>query len=145
MAVRTAEEFFKAYHKDRWNLTGTFEEREAAERKMFADWFHELDVGDHAHICRYSDIDPVTVIKKTETTLTVRIDKGELDPTWKPEFVIGGFAAHCTNNDSQRWILEEDPNGEVEVFRWHKRTNRYENSIGEKLIPGWKKKYDYNF
>lgn len=143
--VRTSKEFFDWFHTVRHHLEGTYSERAAAEQKMIADWYHEMNVGDHAHVCHYSDVDPVTIIKKTATTLTVRFDKAERDPSWKPEWVIGGFAAHCTNNDEQKWIIEEDPNGQVEVFRWHKRSNRYENTIGEALIPGWMKKYDYNF
>ena len=143
--VRTSEEFFSWYHNARHHLTGTYEERQAAERKMISDWLHELEVGDHAHICRYSDIDPVTVVKKTATTITVRKDKAVRDPAWKPEFIPGGFSAHCVNNDEQKWIITEDPNGDTEVFRWHKRTNRYENTAEETLYPGWMKKYDYNF
>lgn len=143
--ARTAKEFFDFYHTERRKLAGSYAERTAAEAKMFSDWFHELDVGDRAHVCHYSDISPVTVIKKTASTLTVRFDKAEPDPDWKPEWEVGDFCAHCTNNDSQKWIIEENPDGRTEVFRWHKRTNHFENTIGETLIPGWMKKYDYNF
>lgn len=133
------------YHKARWELTGTYEERRAAEAKMFADWYNEMDVNEHAHIQHYSDVSPCTVVKRTKTTITVRYDKAERDPNWKPEWVVGGFAAHCLNNDEQRWIIEEDPAGEVETFRWHKRDNCFMNTSGEKLLPGWAKHYDYNF
>ena len=143
--ARTSKEFFEYYHNARRNLKGTYAEREAAKAKMFEEWFRELEVGDHAHICHYSDISPVTIVKKTAQSMTVRFDKAERDPNWKPEFVIGGFSAHCTNNDEQKWLIEEDPNGRTEVFRWHKRTNHFENGCGEKLLPGWMKHYDYNF
>lgn len=143
--MRTAKEFIEWYHTERHNLKGTYAERRAAEEKMWADWFHEMDVGDHAHVCHYSDVSPVTIVKKTATTLTVRFDKADQDPSWKPEWIPGGFSAICTNNDEQRWIIEENPNGRTEIFRWHKRSNHYENTAGESLIPGWKKHYDYNF
>lgn len=143
--MRNTQEFFKAYNEARMNLTGTWQERMEAERKMFADWYNEAAVGDRMHIQHWSDVSPCTVIKRTATTITVRVDKAELDPTWKPEFVIGGFSAHCTNNNEQRWNIEEDPNGEVETFRWHKRDNCFMNHSGEKLLPGWVKYYDYNF
>lgn len=143
--ARTAKEFFDWYHTVRHHLKGTYAERRVAEAKMIEDWFRELEVGDHAHVCHWSDVSPVTVIKKTAQTMTVRFDKAERDPNWKPEWEIGGFAAHCTNNDEQKWIIEEDPNGKTEVFRWHKSSNHFENTIGETLIPGWMKKYDYNF
>ena len=143
--MRSIEEFFDMYHKARWELTGTYEERRAAEMKMFADWYNEMDVNEHAHIQHYSDVSPCTVVKRTKTTITVRYDKAELDPSWQPEFIIGGFSAHCVNNDEQRWTIEEDPNGETETFRWHKKDNCFMNKSGEKLLPGWMKKYDYNF
>lgn len=142
---RTAKQFFEFYHTERWNLTGTYDERRAAEEKMFADWYHEMEVGDHAHVVMYTDVYPVTIVKKTATTLTVRRDKAERDPNWKPEFVVGGFAAHCTNNDEQRWIITEDPDGYTETFRWSKRYNAYRDTAGCELLPEWRKKYDYNF
>ena len=142
---RTSKEFFEWYHAERRHITGSYSERQAAEDKMLADWYHEMEVGDHAHVCHYSDVSPVTIIKKTATTLTVRFDKAEKDPTWHPEWEVGGFSAVCLNNDDQKWIIEEDPNGKTEVFRWHKSSNRYENTIGERLYPEWRKHYDYNF
>lgn len=142
---RTAKEFFEFYHKERWNLKGTYEERQEAEAKMFSDWYHEMEVGDHAHVTLWSDVEPVTIIKKTATTLTVRYDNAVLDPNWKPEFIIGGFSAHCTNNEDQQWIITENPDGKTEVFRWSKRFNCYKNTSDCKLRPEWRKHYDYNF
>ena len=143
--MRTSKEFFEMYNKAKWELTGTYNEREEAKNKMFAEWYNEMSVGDHAHVKHYSDISPCTVVKRTKTTITIRYDKTELDPNWKPEFVVGGFCAHCTNNDEQPWNIEEDPNGDTDVFRWHKNDNCFMNASGEKLYPEWMKKYDYNF
>ena len=140
---RTTEQFYKEYYEKRSHLS--WREWDDVERKMRDEWYHEMEVGDHAHICHYSDVSPVTVIKKTATTLTVRMDKATRDPNWKPEWAVGGFAAHCTNIDEQKWIIEEDENGSVEVFRWSKRYNQYRNTSGEKLFPEWRKYYDYNF
>ena len=142
---RTAKEFFDFYHEARWNIEGTWEEREEAERKMFADWYHEMEVGDHAHVVMYTDVYPVTIIRKTATMLVVRCDKATLDPDWKPEIIPGGFVGHCVNNDEQVWNIEEDPEGCIETFRWSKRYNAYRDAAGCKLLPGWVKKYDYNF
>ena len=143
--MRTAKEFFEYYHEARWHLKGTYAERAEAEAKMFSDWYHEMEPGEHAHVVMYSDIYPVTIIKKTATTLTVRRDKATRDPNWKPEWIVGGFAGHCTNNDEQQWIIEEDPDGGIETFRWSKRYNQYRDKGGCKLFPHWKKHYDYNF
>lgn len=138
---RTSKEFWDWYYEERWNKP--FEEREAWEHQALLDWWNELEIGDHAHIQHYSDVSPVTVIKRTAKTITVRYDKAELNPDWKPEFEIGGFSAHCTNNDEQQWDITEDPDGRTETFRLRKCGWR--NAADEKLLPGWAKHYDYNF
>ena len=142
---RTAKEFFEQYHTERWNLEGTYDERRKAELKMFEDWYKEMEVGDHCHIKHWSDVSPCTVIKRTKSTITVRYDKAERDPNWKPEWIVGGFSAHCTNNEDQEWIISEDPDGRVETFRWRKTRNCFMNTAEEKLFPEWMKFYDYNF
>lgn len=139
---RTSREFYDALYENRRNVS--WREQDELERKMREEWYHEMDVGDHAHICHYSDVSPVTIIKKTASTLTVRHDKAT-EGDWKPEWVVGGFSAVCTNIEDQKWIIEEDPDGYVEVFRWSKRYNQYRNTAGEKLFPEWMKYYDYNF
>lgn len=138
---RSREEFFKWFQEERWKVS--IYERDAWEHQARMEWWNELEVGDHAHICHYSDVSPVTVIKRTAKTITVRYDKAERDPSWTPEWVSGGFAGHCTNQDEQRWIIEEDPDGRTEVFRL--RRVGWRNTADEKLYPGWKKFYDYNF
>ena len=52
----------------------------------------------------------------------VRAMSAERHPDWKPEFVSGGFTAHCTNNNSQRkaWIIKSDPEGQVMTVRLQK-------------------------
>lgn len=143
--MRSTEEFFETYREKLRNFEGSFEERLRYEAFLFEEWYKEAQVGDRMHILHWSDITPCTVIGRTRATITVRMDKGTLDPNWKPEFEIGGFAAHCTNNDEQVWIIEEDPDGYVETFRWHKNSNCFENKSGEKVLPEWGMKYDYNF
>ena len=138
---RTSKEFFDWLYKARWDVP--WEERSEWENKAFLDWWNELEVGDHAHICHWSDVSPVTVIKRTAKTITVRYDKATKDPNWKPEWIPGGFSAICTNNDDQKWIIEEDENGRTETFRLRKIGWR--NKAEEKLYPGWAKHYDYNF
>ena len=140
---RTTKEFYDEYYKKIREVS--WREQEEVERRMRDEWYHEMEVGDHCHICHYSDVSPVTIIKKTANTLTVRFDKATRNPNWKPEFEIGGFSAVCTNIDTQQWDIEEDENGSTEVFRWSKRYNQYRNTCGEKLFPEWMKYYDYNF
>lgn len=44
---------------------------------------------------------------------TFRACKAELADGWKPEFIPGGFSAHCTNQSDQKWNIEEDEEGRV--------------------------------
>lgn len=138
---RTEKEFYDWYNKEKWNIP--ISERQAWAHKAFYDWHNELEVGDRAHICHYSDISPVTVVRRTAKTITVRYDKASRSPNWKPVWEPGGFSAICTNIDEQEWIIEEDENGRLETFRL--RQVGWRNSAEECLAPGWKKYYDYNF
>lgn len=95
----------------------------------------------------YTDVNPFEVVKViSDKTVEIRAMKAELDPSWKPEFVPGGFSVHCTNQWDQRWNIESDE-GQI-PFRirlskkkgWQdKYGNRY--SLDEKPV----KFYDYNF
>ncbi len=137
---RWMEEWIATDKKPSWDY-------EAEQDQIFSEWLQQLRVGDHAHICHYSDITPCTVIRRTKTMIVVRNDKAERSEKWDPQWVTGGFAGHCINNDDQRdwWICEEDPNGSTETFRWHRKIGRWVNSSDEKLYPEWRKHYDYNF
>ena len=107
-------------------------------------WYSGFDVGDRGGVRYYTDIEPVTVVRKTACSVTVRFDSAKLDPSWHPEMIPGGFSAVCVNDDEQKWIIEENPDGPTETFRWSKKNSRYMNH-GKVLIPGWTKYYDYNF
>lgn len=102
-------------------------------------------VGDGATICLWSDNHACTIIKKTKTTITVQRDKATLDPNFKPEFIIGGFAGHCTNQHEQTYTYERDENGSIETFHWSKKYNSYGIPSNPRLIKGRHEFYDYNF
>lgn len=106
-----------------------------------------VEVGDGVTIHLYSDAHAGTVIKKTKTTITVQQDKATIDPNFKPEFVTGGFAGHCTNQNEQTYTYERDPNGTVTTYRWSKKYNRYQGG-GDGSVTvtkGRREFYDYNF
>ena len=56
-----------------------------------------IRVGDGVTVNLWSDRYAATVIAVTKSTVTVRRDAATLDPGFKPEFIIGKFAGHCTN------------------------------------------------
>lgn len=106
-----------------------------------------VEVGDGVTIHLYSDAHAGTVIKKTKTTITVQQDKATIDPNFKPEFIVGGFAGHCTNQNKQTYTYERNPNGNVTVYRWSNKYNRYQGG-GDGSVTvtkGRREFYDYNF
>lgn len=105
-------------------------------------------VGDRANVRYLSDVQPCTVIRRTPTTVTIRVDHADLDPAWRPQQLIGGFAAHTANNHDQRWIISDNPNGHTRRFslrangRWVMTGSPLN---GPALSAGWRCFYDYNF
>ncbi len=106
-----------------------------------------VQVGDGVTIHLYSDAHAGTVIKKTKATITVQQDKATIDPNFKPEFVTGGFAGHCTNQNEQTYTYEPNPNGSITTYRWSNKYNRYQGG-GDRSVTvtkGRREFYDYNF
>ena len=126
---------------------------------------HEVEVPKYFTYQMYTDAYPYEVVEAvSEKTVVVRAMKSTLDPEWKPEMHVGGFAAHCSNSRSQKWIFESDPNGSTfeirrkrkprTVRRFNKETNRFEEFTefdwmkgGMRFVPGDKpyRYHDYNF
>ena len=104
-----------------------------------------VKVGDGVTINLWSDRHAATVIKVTAKTVTVRRDKATLNPDFKPEFIPGGFAAHCTNQSEQRYTYEPDEKGEIRTFHWSDKFQRYGQPGNLTLSKGRHEFYDYNF
>lgn len=122
---------------------------QALERAV---WVHEnvltpetVQVGDGVTVRLWSDAHAATVIKKTKFSVTVRQDKATLNPNFKPEFIPGGFAAHCVNQENQTYTYEPDPSGTVYTFRWSNKYCTYGQPENLRLIKGRHEFYDYNF
>ncbi len=83
----------------------------------------------------------------TAKTCKEQRDKATLDPNFKPEFIPGGFAAHCTNQDEQSYTYERDPNGEITKCYWSEKKGRFTTGGDQsiKIGPGRHEFYDYNF
>lgn len=104
----------------------------------------QFNVGDGITERIGSDAFPFTVIAVSPSgkTVTAREDKATLDPTWKPEFIPGGFVGHVSNQYTQRWTYEADPNGRTVTVRLTKRGWAHQ---GTRFIPGRHRFHDYNF
>lgn len=129
-----------------WNTYGREYHRKETQlsRDIAKEQNREIEVEDGVTICLYSDRHAATVIRKTKTTITVRRDKAIRDPNFKPEFIPGGFCAHCTNQDEQTYTYERDPQGNVSTFYWSEKFGRWQRE-SITLMPGRHEFYDYNF
>ncbi len=102
-------------------------------------------VGDGATVKLYTDRHAGTIVKVTKATITIRRDKAILSPDFKPQYVAGGFAAHCVNQDEQEWTYEPDENGELTTLYWSNVYNQYGRPGDLIAIKGRHEYYDYNF
>lgn len=95
----------------------------------------------------YSDVQPYEIVRfVSATTIEVREMKADLDPTWKPETIPGGFCGHTVNQRSQRWIITADPTAPVTRIRLSKKRGwRDAGGTMYELTVEPRKFYDYNF
>lgn len=101
----------------------------------------------YANQIGYSDVTPYEVVRVvSEQTLEVREMSSQRDPNYKPEFIPGGFAGHCINQDDQQWIINSNPEGRVIRIRRTKR-GTWQDKYGNKFAINSKpvRYYDYNF
>jgi hypothetical protein len=106
---------------------------------------HPPRVGDGATIRHHSDQTACTIIRVSPSGKTIHLEEDEamLDD-WKLDFVPGGFAAHCLNNASQRYIYRPDAGGTVHVARLCK-DGRFRTRNREVVVPGYHHFHNYNF
>lgn len=91
----------------------------------------------------YTQSYPWVEIKRTAKTVTVARVCVSKDPAWKPDFIPGGFAAHCTNQHAQTWLFDHINHEHVRVLRQTKKGWAHKGSAyveGEAV-----EFYDYNF
>ena len=99
-----------------------------------------------ANLYSYTDITPYEVIRViSEKTIEIRQMKATLAEDWKPEMIVGGFAAHCTNNHTQRYTYETNSEASVIRARLHKN-GKWKSAYGEHRLSNEPKAfYDYKF
>lgn len=117
------------------------------EAEMHKELNREIEVGDGVTMCLWSDRHACTVIARTAKTMTIQRDKATRDPNFKPEWILGGFSAICTNSHEQEWTYERDPDGEIIKCRWSEKRGGWQTgSDGSiRIMRGRHEHYDYNF
>lgn len=136
--MKTFEEFQKEFEK----AHPTARYSDAVETYHSTYFKESAEVGDGATVRLWSDSHAYTIIKRTPCTLTLRRCKTIRD--FKPEWIIGGFSAICTNCEDQKWKYEEDEHGEIIVAHWSNKFQRfrYKDMF---VSAGRSEYYDYNF
>lgn len=82
----------------------------------------------------------------SDITLELREMAATIVPDWKPKFVPGGFAGHCTNNYQQKWVITPSQEGKIVRIRKH-RDGKWRDAGGAiyDLTEKPKHFYDFNF
>jgi hypothetical protein len=92
-----------------------------AEINARADAITALNIGDGVSVSLWSDVDACTIVRKTPTTLTLRVDNAKLLNRDELRFITGGFIAHCENQEEQRYEYTPNPDGyefKISLRRW---------------------------
>lgn len=110
--------------------------------------YTEIDISatPYANQYGYTDVHPYKIVQKiSDITLEVKAVRCELSKDWKPNFIVGGFAGHCTNQQEQKWDFFETI-GEPIRIRLH-RDGSWRSSGGMrfKLTATPHRFHDYNF
>ena len=97
----------------------------------------------------YSDIEPWEVVRViSDKTLEIRVMRCEPDQDNKGvlKFHVGGFAAHCSNLEDQKWIITSAGEGAYTTrIRKNKRGEWKRGDLKFRLSDEPVKFYDYNF
>lgn len=138
------EQEIKAKKEAIYNNWTSIRQRDIDLDNLMRQAHEEIKEGDGITINLWSDSHAYTVIKRTPSTITVQRDKAILDKNFKPEWIAGGFAGHCTNQDEQSYIYERNEKGEVLTLRYSKKYGRF-MYLEKSISIGRHEFYDYNF
>ena len=100
----------------------------------------------YANHCMYSDVDPYEVVRViSDKTIEIRAMKAERDDSVKLDFHVGGFSAHCSNQNQQKWIITSDETAPVKRIRLGKHGWKDAHGGRYNLSDKPRKFHDYNF
>ena len=99
----------------------------------------------YANLIGYSDVQPYEVLYTSESGKTITIRSMICERTFTPEFIPGGFLAHCVNQGDQTWAVKPDHEAQPMKARLHKDGYFWGPFGKHKLEDTPRKFYDYNF
>lgn len=100
----------------------------------------------YANQLGYTDVRPFEVVRRiSDKTLEVREMKAEQDPSFKPDFVSGGFCGTVVNQNEQKWLITSDESCKPVRIRLGKQGWKDAYGNRYKLDSAPVRFYDYNF
>jgi hypothetical protein len=129
-----------------------------AEINADADAISSLDIGEGVSVSGWTDVAAFTIVKKTPTTMTLQSDISLLTNLDELKFHAGGFVAHCSNQETQRYSYHQDPDGhkiKISLRKWldaegnerrkWKRVGSGTFEMGSNAYAGRRAYRDFNF
>ena len=100
----------------------------------------------YANLIGYSDVTPYEVVRVISAkTIEIREMDAVKDPSFKLEFIVGGFVANCTNQNDQKWVITSKEDRPTIRARLQKN-GKWKSVFGQHSISNEPTRfYDYNF
>lgn len=98
----------------------------------------------YANFHMFSDVEPYEIVKVISDK-TIEVRGMTCTRNFKPEWIPGGFAGVCTNQQDQEWLIESNPTNNTLRLRKRKDGNFYKGSMKFILSNTPSKYYDFNF
>lgn len=101
----------------------------------------------YANCIGYTDVTPWEVVRViSDKTLEIRPMDSVKDPAWVAEFHQGGFTAHCSNQNEQRWIITSSTDYDTTRIRLNSK-GQWKDKHGQRFVLSAEPRrfYDFNF
>jgi len=101
----------------------------------------------YANKIGYSDVNPYEVVRViSDKTIEVRAMNAERDKSVELDFQVGGFFAHCSNQNEQKWFITSNEDAPVIRIRLNKKGDWKDKGGSRYVLADEPRKfYDYNF
>jgi hypothetical protein len=104
-----------------------------------------IKINDRVTVHGYLDRTVYEVLRRTENTLILQKCRAERTNRDKDIVTPGGFAAHTSHPEGQKWAINEDPEGIVVSAFWSNKHGLFKTGCGFAVTLSEDPYYDYNF
>ena len=92
----------------------------------------------------FSDVEPYEIVNVISDK-TIEVRAMTCTRNFQPEWIPGGFAGVCTNQEEQEWIIESNTSNNLLRLRRRKDGNFYKGSMKFVLSKEPRKYYDFGY